>query len=348
MFGSGEIRSEINRDAPDLWRVDIAISDGVVLTEMAAIVDVLRIANRLGAAPIFDWTFRSRDDGSVKSAGEAVFHTEPFPDKPDANYLLVPGNANPECDQLSYGSVIATYTHRGARVFLLAEAASRYITEDGSKNREVTTHWENTAILRERDHRFEAQDVIASEDGCVVTCAGMTSTFDVMFTVIGPHLPQVQLDRLADIFLLERVRDFGTRQIQRGSAATTASDKALDQCLQIMRECVEEPIGLATLAEQVGLSLRVLERRFKSQFGKTPVAYYRELRLSHANNLLLNTPLSIQEIGLACGFLSGFSLQFRRLFGVSPSELRRKRLEGAARGKFDRPSDAHRNRRAPG
>lgn len=348
MYSSGEICTNIDHDDARLWRVDIAISDGFVLTEVAAIVDVLRIANRLSAAPVFDWSFKSSGGGMVRSAGDAIFHSDPFPEKPDAKYLFVPGNADPECDKFSLRSVIPVYTHRGARVFLFAEAASRYIKESGSENRKATTHWENSAILRERDLRFEAKDVIASENGSVVTCAGMTSTFDVMFAAIRPHMPLVLLDRLADIFLLEQVRDFGTRQIQRGSTTTTAPDKALDQCLQIMRECIEEPISIVSLAEQIELSVRVLERRFKAQFGKTPVAYYRELRLSHANNLLLNTPLSIQEIGLACGFPNGFSTQYRRLFGVSPTELKRKKLKEAAGVKHGQPSDGHKSLRTPG
>jgi len=348
MYGSDEIHTNISHDGAHLWCVDIAISDGFVLTEVAAIVDVLRIANRLSTAAVFDWAFKSSDGGIVRSAGDAIFHSDPFPEKPDANYLFVPGNADPECNKLSLGNVIPAYTHRGARVFLLAEAASRYIKESGSENRKVTTHWENSAILRERDLRFVAKDVIASENGSVVTCAGMTSTFDVMFAVIRPHLPLVLLDRLADIFLLEQVRDFGTLQLQRGSATTTMPNKALDQCLQIMRERVEEPISIVSLADQIGLSVRVLERRFKAQFGKTPVAYYLELRLSHANNLLLNTPLSIQEIGLACGFSNGFTAQYRRLFGVSPTELRRKKLKGVAGVKHDQPSDGHKNCRVPG
>ena len=71
------------------------------------------------------------------------------------------------------------------------------------------------------------------------------------------------------------------------------------------------------------LSNRSLERRFRTFFGTTPNGFYREMRLAKANNLLLNTTMSVREIGLACGFPNGFSSVYKSFFGVTPFVMRR-------------------------
>ncbi|MCV6606379.1 MAG: helix-turn-helix transcriptional regulator, partial [Porticoccaceae bacterium] len=83
------------------------------------------------------------------------------------------------------------------------------------------------------------------------------------------------------------------------------------------------------LVARLGVSNRALERRFRKYLNTTPNTYYREMRLTHANNLLLNTTMSIAEIGLACGFASGFSSLYKSLFDVSPAAFRKARRKGA-------------------
>ena len=53
------------------------------------------------------------------------------------------------------------------------------------------------------------------------------------------------------------------------------------------------------------------------------------MRLNKANNLLLNTTMSVREIGLACGFQNGFSTLYKSVFGITPFALRKRRRLGA-------------------
>ena len=70
------------------------------------------------------------------------------------------GNSDPDQPELSLGRIVSNYTYIGAQVFLLAEAASRYIDEHGTA--EMATHWENASFLRERGSKFEAKLSIAT------------------------------------------------------------------------------------------------------------------------------------------------------------------------------------------
>ncbi len=310
---------------PDILRFDILVSQGFVASEVAALVDGLNIANRVTAQRHFDWQFVSRHGGTITSRTRVSVDTQPVPDKPDADYLFVIGNSDPDTPDLSYGTEIPRYTYRGAQIFLLAEAASRYIRETGADAAQHTTHWENSALMRERLGSFDASTTLAVEKGQVVTCAGMSATLDIILSVIGRYVSAAAIRTVADIFLHEMIRDFGTRQPFSGLSSATTGDGELDQCLDLMQANIEEPLPIHEICGLIHVSNRSLERKFRSLLETTPASYYRELRLSRANNLLLNTSMPVQDIGLACGFPSGFSALYKSVFGRTPLAVRKNR-----------------------
>ena len=311
-----------------LVQFDVVVAHGFVLIELAAVVDALRIANRVTARPMFDWTYRSHLGGPVKSFSDASVETNRFEDRPQADYLFVIGNSNQDEPHLSMGSVIDRYTNRGAQVYLLAEAASRYIRERGAEAQGLSTHWENSAIFRERMEMFAADNALASRNGRVVTCAGMSTALDVVLSVMGQHMPSAELMTVANIFLHDKIRDFGTRQPFGGTGGTATGDAELNRASEIMQSHIEEPVPIAELVRRVGISSRSLERKFRNYLNTTPNTYYRQLRLAKANNLLLNTTLSVREVGLACGFSEGFSVLYKKFFGITPLEMRHRRKAG--------------------
>jgi transcriptional regulator GlxA family with amidase domain len=80
----------------------------------------------------------------------------------------------------------------------------------------------------------------------------------------------------------------------------------------------------AELARRANLSSRQLERLFRKYLSRTPTHYYLELRLYRARHLLIETPLSVLDVALACGFVSAshFSKCYREFFSKTPREER--------------------------
>lgn len=314
---------------PATWHFDILVAPGFVLLELASLVDVLRVANRVCPTPRFTYTYRSLRGGAVASSSDAMVTTEAVAAQPVADYLFVIGNSDPDHPDLSLGRIVSDYTYRDAQVFLLAEAASRYIDERGTED--LATHWENASFLRERGARFEAKLSIATEQGPVVTCAGMGATTDIALAVIGRHISGPAKMTVADIMLHENIRDFSSMQPFSGATTSATGDAKLDQCIKLMQENIEDPLPIRQIVEALNLSNRSLERKFRTFFGTTPNGYYREMRLAKANNLLLNTTMSVREIGMACGFPNGFSSVYKSYFGTTPFALRRKKRQAPQR-----------------
>ena len=248
---------------------DIFVAPHFVLTELAGVVDVLRLTNRVTAQEVFQWHFKSHSGGPIQSSSEAMIASTPLDLRPEADYFFVLGNTDAQSPDLSVGKAIATYTSRQARVVLLSEAASRYIAETDRDASRHTTHWENKAVLRERHGLTETRTSLVVDAGAIITGAGMGATVDLTLSIASQYVSSAAMMTVADILLHEHIRHFQ----------------------------------------------RVLST--------TPIGYYRELRLNKANNLLLNTEMKINEIGLACGFPSGFTTIYRETFGMTPNSARK-------------------------
>ncbi|WP_345432676.1 AraC family transcriptional regulator [Actinoallomurus vinaceus] len=84
----------------------------------------------------------------------------------------------------------------------------------------------------------------------------------------------------------------------------------------------DEVIRIDDLAADVGLSVSSLNRHFRAATSMSPVQYQKQLRLQRARLRLLADPTDIAGAGHAVGYTSAsqFSREYRRLFGMPPSE----------------------------
>jgi transcriptional regulator GlxA family with amidase domain len=101
-------------------------------------------------------------------------------------------------------------------------------------------------------------------------------------------------------------------------------DDHMLRALKGMEENLESPLSRAELAGLAAVSLRQLERAFRTQLGQGVHEHYLGLRLSRARQLLKETSLSLLEISLATGFASPsqFSRAFKRMCAITPQRFR--------------------------
>jgi transcriptional regulator of acetoin/glycerol metabolism len=95
-----------------------------------------------------------------------------------------------------------------------------------------------------------------------------------------------------------------------------------------VREYVEvhlaESIDLSMLAGVAGLSVHHFARQFKQSAGVTPHFYLTKKRVERAQEMLVQTDLSLAEIAYAVGFFDQGHLarHFRHMLGTTPREFR--------------------------
>jgi transcriptional regulator GlxA family with amidase domain len=88
---------------------------------------------------------------------------------------------------------------------------------------------------------------------------------------------------------------------------------------------VDEPLHISALCAALSVSERTLRKAFHRIHGLPPCRHLRMLRLSQARRALLATDSdlsTVTEIATCFGFveLGRFSVEYRRVFGESPSQ----------------------------
>lgn len=86
-----------------------------------------------------------------------------------------------------------------------------------------------------------------------------------------------------------------------------------------------QPVRLADLADLTGMTANYISRRFKQEYGLTPIVYQYQLRIKAACRLLTTTDDSIQRIAATVGFedIYYFSRRFRKIQGMPPGRYRK-------------------------
>ncbi|MGC4233078.1 MAG: AraC family transcriptional regulator [Niabella sp.] len=115
-----------------------------------------------------------------------------------------------------------------------------------------------------------------------------------------------------------------------GTELSAADQDRIHLAASIIRDNLATPCTIIELAHKVGVNQTKLKTGFKSLFGKTVFDYLQDIRMHQAKRYLLDTQLSVQEIGLLLGYqnTSNFSMAFKKIHGFSPMKLRKN--EGAA------------------
>jgi AraC-like DNA-binding protein len=117
-----------------------------------------------------------------------------------------------------------------------------------------------------------------------------------------------------------------TGQGESELAARTKRQQLKEAADFYLRSCyrTRTPARADTFAAYLGLARPYLHRRVRELTGGTPLDLLRARQLKYAKRLLLTTPLSVVEVGLASAFGSEWTFHrcFKAAFGLTPAQFR--------------------------
>ena len=104
---------------------------------------------------------------------------------------------------------------------------------------------------------------------------------------------------------------------------------AIANVLRYMERQLGMHITTADLARHTHMTPKTFYRYFKTATGMAPIDYLLDMRLKHARRMLVETAIPVKQVADQCGFstTSYFGQQFRKAFGVSPGQFRKKSAE---------------------
>jgi len=103
-------------------------------------------------------------------------------------------------------------------------------------------------------------------------------------------------------------------------------ERAVRRAEDVLANKLDVPIYVLDLCEAAGVSERTLRNAFQSLYGMSPIRFLQLRRLHQVRRALRSdAQASVTEVALRYGFgnLGRFAVEYRQLFGESPSRTRR-------------------------
>jgi len=288
----------------------------------ASTIEPLRIANLVSDQEVFRWSLASVNGEPVTASNGIAFQVDSgFEDMKRGQTACVCSGQNVQKYQ---SKPLHNWLRKQSRlgVNLAGVCTGSYIlaAADLLNGYRCTIHWENLAAFTEDFPDISASTRLFELDRDRFTCAGGTSPIDMMVTLIALVEDKDLAQKVAEEMIHAPIRDQTEHQRISLPARIGVRHPKLVKVVEIMESNLEEPMSPTSLAKQVGISTRQLERLFNRYLNRTPKRYYLELRLQKARQLLLQTSMSVINVALACGFTSPshFSKCYRTFFERTP------------------------------
>jgi transcriptional regulator GlxA family with amidase domain len=309
--------------------VGFLLLPGFALMSYASAVEPLRAANQLAGKELYRWSNAAPGDGpALASSGAAVLPDLAFgSDALDIDLMMVCAGGNP-----------ATFRDRKTLAWLRRLARSGIAIGGISggpvivaragllTGRRCTVHWEHVPAFEEEFPDVTLTRSLFEIDGDRITCSGGIAALDMMVALIMRDHGYELAAAVSEWFLHTHVREgMGPQRMDLRFRLGVANEKLI-VALKAMEANLEKPLAREELARLAGLSVRQLERIFRSELSRGIHEHYLTLRLNRSRQLLRESPMSVLDVALSMGFNSAsqFSRAFRHAFGFSPRETPRR------------------------
>lgn len=311
--------------ADEPLRIGFLLTPDYSLMSLTAAVEPLRAANQLAGRALYRPSYHSVAGGFAASTSGGGFQTEGLPDPAALDLALVVAGGNP----LRYQDAALA---RGLRALQNRKVALGGISGGAAilarlglmEGRRFTLHWAHIDALAEDQPELLIERALYVIDRDRFTSAGGVAALDMMCALIARDHGAGFARQVAEWFIHPRTRSADEPQLSPVAERFDLRHPLLAQAVDLMFSHLSDPLTPEQIAAQVGCSPRQLQRLFNDQLGSSMMEFYREMRLKKADELVVQTALSMLDVALMTGFTSAahFSRLYAARFGMPPARRR--------------------------
>jgi AraC-like DNA-binding protein len=135
------------------------------------------------------------------------------------------------------------------------------------------------------------------------------------------HLGEIYIGHLCVELLLLALVKITTATPTMSGLIVEEDTKRVYRAKELLLQDMGHDMSLASLAEQMGISVYKLNHGFKSVYGIGAAEYLMEARMKKAHHALAETEAPIAVIARECGYSHphAFALTFKKYFGYTPA-----------------------------
>ncbi len=305
--------SNSNDDSKIERHIGLLVFQECSMATTGAIGEVFRLANAFqpshGARPPYRLSVLSDEGGFVVTSSSIPIWTQRL-----ERYSLADFHA---------------FFVAGCDAAITAESNERllsWITQQGFIASSGMRQGANVAIVRKTPLHATVPVFLFDDGPEAAPTHGVTPT-EMALTQIERDLSADTAQKVARAMQAKFVEQ--TRPEIEGANIVTTTEK-IRASARWIHENYSKPISVAQAAESAAMSKRNYQRRFKDEFGTTPLEYLLRARFDVVITLLRTTDLPVDKIARRCGMGDGNRLGrlFKERYGMSPTHFR-------ARQRFD-------------
>lgn len=309
-----------------LRSVAAVVCDGLAPFEFGVVCEVFGLDRTEDGVPRFDFRVCGPVAGEPvrTSVGASVVPDRGLDATDDADLVVVPAIRIGSHYPPEVLDAVRRASERGALLLSVCSGVFVLAAAGVIEGRRVTTHWMHADALRRLHPSLRIDpDVLFVDDGNLITSAGTAAGIDACLHLVRRELGPRVANIIARRMVVPPQREGGQRQFIERPVPECAED-SFAELLDWMNEHLDEPLAVRDLARRVQTSERTFARAFVAQTGTTPLAWLTSQRVAHAQSLLEETRLDLEEVARRCGFGSAALLRhhFRRAVGITPTEYR--------------------------
>ncbi|MBN6772475.1 GlxA family transcriptional regulator [Pseudomonas granadensis] len=268
----------------------------------------------------------------MSSAGLAVL-AEPLPSEPSDTLIIAGGwGIYPAAEDLQLVDWVRQHGNQCRRVASVCTGAFLLAASGWLDGRRVVTHWTRCEQLAQQHPNLHVEaNPIFINDGPVWTSAGVTAGIDLALAMVEEDLGRdIALDVARHLVVFLK-RPGGQSQFSVTLSLQNQGNR-FDELHAWIAENLTCDLGIATLAEQAGMSERSFVRHYRAGTGQTPARAIELIRVETARRLLSDSALPVKRIAANCGFGSEETLRrsFLRAIGITPQAYRERFSVSAA------------------
>jgi transcriptional regulator GlxA family with amidase domain len=316
-------------------RISILVLEGLFDTGLTVLLDAFTLANtfaagQMGGIPYFDVSIvgmRKR----VRTAQGLAIPVQAITAGLKPDWVVVPALSTGTPEQLvpalgrpdvSQARAQLLKWHAEGALIAASCIGTFLVAETGLlDHREATTTWWLSPLFRQRYPNVlldESRMLVPSDVG--VTAGAAMGHLDLALWLIRRASPE--LAALVSRYLLADIRSSQAPYIIPNHLAQ--ADPLILRFEKWARDHLRSGFSLQEAASALATSSRSLQRRCQEVLGKSPLAYFQDLRVERAQSLLHGSGLDLDAIAAEVGYVDGATLRtlLRQRLGRGVRDLR--------------------------